>query len=377
MKRRAMIMAAMVTVTMGAWVAVAGAQSAAGGRSGGVAGARGNVTPARGAVKKPSYKVTRLNPINNKISQSSSPMGINDDGVVVGRGTVDDEGRQGPLHAVMWAPSKPATDLGTLAGPTRISQATAINNKNQIVGRTQITHGDEAPFGAFFKDGNGKMEVLGEEWADVVAINDAGQVVGNLAGKAMLWEKGKPGQDIGTIGGLGNTYAEALAINNLGQVVGDGAVASGHGLLPFIWDARNGIKKIDIFPDCESGRPLAINNKGVVVGTCTLANRVDGSRGFIWDSEKGMRGLAPLKPDTLNTIAYGINDEGQIVGQSGGRAVVYIEGVLFDLNDVAKGAKGAITEARKINNKGQIIAVDMMGGILLTPDGPAAPRGAR
>ena len=72
--------------------------------------------------------------------------------------------------------------------------------------------------------------------------------------------------------------------------------------------------------------------------------------------------------------AFGINDVGQVVGESGGRAFVYDDGAMRDLNTLLPADSGwVLRSAQDVNNLGQIVgwgtAPDGIGprAFLLTP----------
>jgi probable HAF family extracellular repeat protein len=108
------------------------------------------------------------------------------------------------------------------------------------------------------------------------AINAKGEVVGtsqvaNGAIHAFLWEPGKPGQDLGSLGGA-NHSSEALAINILGEIVGTSEDSSGKAQ-PFDLKPGGSMTNLnDSLPtDAKnSGDSLdtarGINDTGVIVG---------------------------------------------------------------------------------------------------------------
>lgn len=151
---------------------------------------------------------------------------------------------------------------------------------------------------------------------------------------------GKPG--IGTetfevtiettdLGNLGYASTEAFAVNDAGQVVGVGSVtqATGHA---FLWE--NGvIKDLGTPPGFSNSRALDINNLGQVVGYAMVqVNGAWTSRAFSWTSSGGYQLLPALNGSTSNQ-ANAINDSGMIVGNSGGRAVAWINGSIVDMGN--------------------------------------------
>src|SRR5579883_850995 len=108
------------------------------------------------------------------------------------------------------------------------------------------------------------------------AINAKGEVVGtsqiaNGSFHAFLWEPGKPGQDLGSLGGP-NTNSHAFGINILGEVVGITTTASGQAH-PFVVQPGGSMTDLnDLLPQDvqQIGDSLltatGVNNTGVIVG---------------------------------------------------------------------------------------------------------------
>ena len=179
------------------------------------------------------------------------------------------------------------TDLGTLGGvggENLLASATAsgINNSGQVVGGSYATNGawhafrtgPDQPINPAADD----LGTLGGNESDAYAINDSGEVVGSAVTSSGAEHAFRTGanqpinpatDDLGTLGGKSNSWA--FGINASGQVVG------------------------------ASGSSLAADPRGFR----TAANK-------------------PINPatDDLGTLggtnchAYGINDGGQVVGDS-------------------------------------------------------------
>jgi probable HAF family extracellular repeat protein len=121
----------------------------------------------------------------------------------------------------------------------------------------------------------------------------------------------------------------------------------------------------------------AINNKGQAVGhTTSKASTV----AFLWARDKGMQGLGTLTGDFVS-FALGINDEGEVVGQSidadfsTARAFLWQKGTMTDLNTLVAVNQGKLylLLGESINSRREIIglAVDAAGkfhGYLAIPN---------
>jgi probable HAF family extracellular repeat protein len=235
------------------------------------------------------------------------------------RGAVVWEGRGGAVHAWLW-PHGRMTDLGTLSGkPSAESEANAINNLGQIVGRSETAHG---VYHAFLWE-KGRMTDLGtlsgkpSAYSGAFAINNLGQIVGFSESKFLtptgpvyhgfLWQHGRM-TDLGTLSGKPSANSRAFAINDRGQVLVNVSVAR-FTQRQFLW--QNGRMTALAAPAGERpGYWSAINRRGQVIGFCVAAN--DASRPCLWQNGTPID-LGTLRGDRGRAI--GINSRGQIVGR--------------------------------------------------------------
>jgi len=112
---------------------------------------------------------------------------VNDAGQVAGSAWV----APGVLHAVRWDHGV-ATDLGTLGGPW--SRGFGINNLGHVVGRADRPDGTQ---GAFVWKNGVMTELPGGGWtAHSRDINDAGHVAGYIDGRATLWRRLQPVEQV-------------------------------------------------------------------------------------------------------------------------------------------------------------------------------------
>src|SRR3989440_177093 len=272
---------------------------------------------------------------------SSAANGINNRGQVVGW-SYNATGQQ---HAFLWDQGN-MTDLGTLPGGS-FSTADAINDAGQVVGAGDVASG---VMHAFLWQ-SGTMTDLGPGWAN--GINDVGQIVGTDGQHAVLWENGGM-VDLG--------WGKASSINHAGQIVGDGA-ASGeiHG---FLWYHGNATD-LGTWANDTSSQAVGINRDGQAVGFSG-----DQAHAVLWTLPRiapppprfPMRDLGFLPgPYNSSSIAYGVNDVGQVVGAGwgangvGGHAFLWDNGTMTDLGTLGGGPYYDYSGAYGINDVGQVV----------------------
>ena len=298
----------------------------------------------------------------------SCAYGVNNSGKVVGQVNT-----QSGQHAFLWSRQYGVKDLGTLGEP-EWSGAYDINERGQVVG-SSFAPGTTLQR-AFLWSANGGMVNLGtagvygpeNAFSMGFGINNRGEIVGETDSYAFLWTDRRgmvlldrtrfnaawdindnglivgmcmvyccPPQyhavlwtDVGKILDLGTLklHSQALGINNRGEVVGGSSDKVGwtherigsenynsvfdHSCVPFIWTGQYGMSQLPMLGG-DAGSAHAINERGQVIGwSYTVANEV---HAFVWTRKNGIKDLGTLPGDAVS-VAYGINNLGQVVGYS-------------------------------------------------------------
>jgi probable HAF family extracellular repeat protein len=201
----------------------------------------------------------------------------------------------------------PLGDLGGGEGAAR-----GINGTNQVVGWSRTASGEPRAF--LWQDG--VMADLGIPDSIARAINERGHIVGyyQVSGNdhGFVWDRG-------TLTDLG--VGRAYAVNDRGDIVGESA---GRAVL-WIESERNDLALPVGATGCWAN---GLNNRRQVVGACILSN---GDRGaFLWDAGE-VRDLGTLGGSYAE--AASINDHGIIVGGSTASTVpgqAYLRAFLWD-----------------------------------------------
>jgi probable HAF family extracellular repeat protein len=239
----------------------------------------------------------------------SVAMGINATGIIAGYSTYNEIENE---HAVLWINGK-IQDLGTLPGGDE-GWANAINASGQVVGGSNSSKTQPNAFLWSRVKGMFDLGVLPKGfYSEALAINKLGQVVGysNTVGgnwHAFSWSKSSGMKDLGTLDSGKSTGATANAINDSGQIAGTSSCGSSctHAAL---WTST-GIQDLGTLPGSSISAANGINNLGQVVG--------ESGDAFIWSQATGMQdlnGLIPAGSGWTLTWAFAINDSGQITGQ--------------------------------------------------------------
>jgi probable HAF family extracellular repeat protein len=263
--------------------------------------------------------------------RETTPVAINDTGVVVGHTTVGDF----RTHAVRWTGDRDVADLGTVPGYPDM-WAVAVNDTGVIIGR--------AANGSRF---------LPVRWSPA----------GRMTGLPL-----PPRTDAG----------EALDLNESGVAVG---YVSGTGPgRPVRWDRAGRVTRLAM-PGQRLDHTAArsINDAGVVVGSGITPDGVD--RVLRWDPA-GRLAVLPTLPGTRWTEPLDIGRDGTVIGRSWTPSGIHPvkwgpDGRIVDLGTLPGGTAG---DAADIAPDGTVIGTstqpgDVQHGVLWRPCGPAVDLG--
>jgi probable HAF family extracellular repeat protein len=183
-------------------------------------------------------------------------------------------------------------------------------------------------------------------------INAAGQLAGSFLTRDGFHAFTTIGRKLIDLG-----PGDAHAINDLGQVVG--VTNAFGGFHAFLYD-EGGLQLLGEPAGGTASIAYDINEAGQVVGQWQ-GSGLPGYRPFLWDDENGIQDLGTLGGDYARALA--INDAGVIVGESWtatdiDHPFLYDETGMHDLRSVIgaeAGSQWVIDSLEDINDRGQVI----------------------
>ena len=310
------------------------------------------------------------------------------------------------LDAKGWASSPPPRYTVRLMEtlPGFDVRVTSLNESGIAAGTVYWSSGTDVEAFAAYWDKAGVLHLLnegsGQCCPEANGINEVGEIAGrDEFDDAVVWIEGEPiklGEFDSDNGGLG------MDVNDRGQACGSDDTETG--TVPFLWE-EGLLHSLVLVPGAQNGSANAINNLGQMAGSCgnaclwlnpdeviDLGNLGGGSstawdlndrtqvvgrsylkgtsrtEAFLW--EDGVMTPLPIDP-TVSASAHAINNRGWIVG-SNGMPSLWIDGVQYDIQDLAIDAEGMRIDAPDdINDRGQLATTVYIDGDLfpaiLTP----------
>jgi|CZLA01.1.fsa_nt_gi probable HAF family extracellular repeat protein len=325
----------------------------------------------------------------------SQPFFINKYGLVSGSASLPD----GTQHAVLWLEGLMG-DIGApgLGGPNSI--AFGDNVRFQATGEAETPtpdpHGEDfCGFGThltclpfLWKEGvMNPLPTLGGNNGVAYAINNRGEVAGTaenttldpqcpapqvLHFKPVVWEKGVI-HKLPTFGGDPDGVAQE--INDNGEVVGGSGTCATfnanflYNLVPvhaLLWEKGKATDLGNLGGQTgQAGGNIAydVNNQGQVVGNSDLPGDTT-FHAFLWTKRTGMQDLGTLSGD-IASVSISINDAGSVIGASldanfSPRAFLWEKGVMTDLNTLIAGDSPLyLLTGCSINSRGEITGLGL------------------
>ncbi len=269
--------------------------------------------PALLVAEEIRYKVTPLGYFPGAVVDQSAAFAINDLGQVIGDSLTPTSG----VDAFWWDPKEGMINIGDL-GSGRGSAAYAMNNLGHVTGASSMYPGigqeaflwrEYGMMGLGHLPGGPLASSTGE------GINDLGQVTGHSlsseGSRAFLWDAENGMINLGTL--PGDERSHGFAINNRSQVACTSVRDTTRTVC--IWEPEVGMQPIGPIPGGGAAvEVVAINERGQITG---LAHAPSGTQAYLWDPEEGFTLCGLMSgPEPAFTVAWGMNDDGVIVGMA-------------------------------------------------------------
>lgn len=298
---------------------------------------------------------------------TSFAVAINAGGVVVGGGGHwEGSATTYRTHAVRWSAAGVMQDLGTLPGG-EISNAAAINTGGQVAGYATVSVGDNPRAHAVLWGPTGDIRDLGtlpgDESSSASGINDAGQVVGSSYRRnqfrSFVWTEAVGMVEI--LPGLSPNYF-AVAINSAGVIVGRADMTDFS--IGFRRSTSGLVQQLPFLAGDRSSAASAINDAGAAVGysrndcddyySPCLRGETPGIHAVFWTMEGTPINLGALPGfNPLESYALGLNNRGQVVGQSRRLAFLWSQSGGFVNLGILPGRSESA--AYGVNDAGQVV----------------------
>ncbi len=271
----------------------------------------------------------------------------------------------------------PVVDVGILPNSSNLfSRPWDLNAQGVIVGES----GNNNPVLPFiFTAGGGLSQLslpVGATGAVAHGINDAGELVGIGNSRAIRWASAQAVPTyLPSHAGATVQASRAWKLNESGDIVGHARDAQGSQRATW-WKRDGSLVDLGALNPAYASEALDVNATTRIVGK-SVVGVVPGStsgtlqwQAFLYENGS-MRGLGtlPSAPAAVHSVANAINDDGWVVGhveQIAGlaaRAVLWRDGVAFDLNDALPANSGwVLTSAVDVNGHGDIVGRGTLNG---------------
>lgn len=289
-------------------------------------------------------------------------------------GTVGHRLAQDDIDAITFLYSPPDYAWASIDYPGATdTQAFGVNGPGQVVGSG--FNADGSPLATFTYDSmKGRytqiMPAPGSLETDVLGVNESGLMVGAVTFDGVTesaFVLGKNGAYT-AFSHPGCTDTEARGINNSGMVSGLGIDCGASATVGFIYDPVRDVYT-DVLPSPNT-IAQGINSQGQVVGSVTLAagvacaNCLSGRYGFLRDMSGA---LTYFQVNGQPTSARGISDSGQVTGYVSSEGILKgfvttLEGAPYEAITISRFKllafpSATLTEVEGITNAGDIVGI--------------------
>ena len=118
-----------------------------------------------------------------------------------------------------------------------------------------------------------------------------------------------------------------------------------------MWDAEGNLTLLGFLNDATESRAIGVNDEGQIVGDSPLGRNI-----FLWEAGGMSRILGPLPS---GSDVKGINNRGEVIGDNINRGFIWGGGTITNLQPLA--STGSFSVPLGINDSGQVVGVSRLG----------------
>lgn len=298
----------------------------------------------------PAYRSIELGSLGGA---SATPFDVNDAGAVVGTSAVAGNGEGRPF---IWTGDAGMRSLGEFSGT-----AMAVSQRGTVVGVARLQPSVASGHAFVWTAATGAMDLgvlrpAAGDYSVASSINNQDELVGTDGSGSLQAFVGSAERGLTPIPAAGES--QAFAINDRGDVAASESQSGTLPIQPFVWRADGQRANIPVPAGLNAAKPGDINNSGDVAGDYSLLAAPNDVRGFVWSSHGGFASFS--FGDNASTVPVAINDRGEVVGNfaqlATGRFGVFLwtkAGGLVDLTD----RLGERSVAFGFNSQGWIVGI--------------------
>ena len=301
--------------------------------------------------------------------------GVNSEGTVVGWSSFSGQ----PTRSFFWTREDGFTFVPAVTNPPQSVSLTGISDIGIAAGSARVE------VNGFFYPRAYTYDIMFPEWrqvhpwagcsSEMQAMSENGHYCGEVqhlnngncgdqfsTGEAFVGDSG----NASTIGRLSQWPTWAHDVNNNGDACGEGYLSDGSSVRGYFHLAGGAIQQL---PGLGGNWAFAygLNDNGLVVG---YASRPGDNEwiGVKWHQVNGSWVIDDVRNGTTDSLAWDVNNAGQIVGYEWfpalgeAHAVMWIGDQYWDLNNLVENPSGYLRQAKAISQTGWIIGDLVING---------------
>lgn len=302
---------------------------------------------------------------------------VNSAGTVVGWANYSGQ----PTRGFTWTEAGGISFLTSPENPALDVRPKGISDTELIAATADRDFGDDYPYPrAHMLDTSNGSWTMVHPWAGcssvMQAMSSAGYYCGevqhmdinNNCGNQFVTGEAFSGINGGasTLGRLSQYPSWAHAVNNFGQACGEAYLSDGFQVRGYYKAPGGAITQL---PGLGGQWAMAygLNDTGLIVGFASRPGDDDWVA-VRWEQVAGVWTIEDMTPNSISSIAWDVNNSGQIVGQlwdpvlSQNNAVIWVGNQVWNLNELVDNPRGRLKEAKAISETGWIVGNMEEGG---------------